>query len=37
MDSMTIIAIVSIFTAGLTIGVGSIAPRSVKDGRSHRP
>ena len=26
MDSMTMIAIVSIITAGITIGLGSIAP-----------
>ena len=26
MDSMTVIAIVSIITAGITIGIGSIAP-----------
>ena len=30
MDSMTLIAIVSIITAGVTMGVGSIAPRSAK-------
>jgi F-type H+-transporting ATPase subunit c len=33
MDSTTIIAIVSIFTAGLTIGVGCIAP-ALSEGRS---
>ncbi len=33
MDSMTIIAIVSIITAGVTIGLGSIAP-AMSEGRA---
>jgi F-type H+-transporting ATPase subunit c len=33
MDSMTIIAIVSIITAGITIGLGSIAP-AIGEGRA---
>ncbi len=33
MDSMTIIAIVSIVTAGVTIGLGSIAP-AIGEGRA---
>ena len=33
MDSMTIIAIVSIITAGVTIGLGSIAP-AIGEGRA---
>jgi F-type H+-transporting ATPase subunit c len=33
MDSMTIIAVVSIFTAGLTIGLGSIGP-ALGEGRA---
>ena len=33
MDSMTVIAIVSIITAGLTIGLGSIAP-ALGEGRA---
>jgi F-type H+-transporting ATPase subunit c len=33
MDSMTIIAVVSIITAGVTIGLGSIAP-AIGEGRA---
>lgn len=33
MDSLTIVAIVSIFTAGLTIAIGSIAP-ALGEGRA---
>ena len=37
MDSMTLIGIVSIISAGVTIALGSIAPRSAKGGPSRRP
>ena len=37
MDSMTLIAIVSIITAGVTIAWGVSRPRSAKGGRSRRP
>jgi hypothetical protein len=36
MDSMTIIAVASIITAGLTIGFGCMARRWAKGGRSRR-
>ena len=36
MDSMTLIAMASIVTAGLTIAIGSIAPASAREGRSQR-
>ena len=34
MDSMTLIAVASIVTAGLTTGFGCMGPRSAKGGRS---
>ena len=37
MDSMTLIAIASIVTAGLTIALGSIGRRSAKAAPSPRP
>ena len=37
MESTTLIAIVSIITAGVTIGLGSIGPPSAKGGQSRRP
>ena len=36
MDSMTLIAVASIVTAGLTIGIGSMVPALAKGGRSRR-
>ena len=36
MDNMTLIAVASIVTAGLTIGLGSIGPALAKGGRSRR-
>jgi len=36
MDNMTLIAIASIVTAGLTIALGSIGQLSAKGGRSPR-
>jgi F-type H+-transporting ATPase subunit c len=35
-DSMTIIAVASIVTAGLTTGIGCMGPRWAKGGRSRR-
>ena len=36
MDSMTLIAVASIVTAGLTIGFGSMGPALAKGRRSRR-